>query len=98
MSETGLAEYSPYSNETVDKYMDEALESSDLESSYDLWKKAQWDGTTGTAMKGDCPWVWLVNMQHLYYVRNGLDIGDQQLHAHGASMPLLQNLKSWSWK
>ena len=40
MSETGLAEYSPYSNETVDKYMDEALESSDLESSYDLWKKA----------------------------------------------------------
>ena len=42
MEETGTAEYSPYANETVDKYMDEALESSDLEESYELWKKAQW--------------------------------------------------------
>ena len=48
-------------------------------------------------MRGDCPWVWLVNMQHLYYVRDGLDIGNQMLHAHGASMPLIQNLKDWSW-
>lgn len=39
MDETGLAEYSPYANETVDKYMDEALAASDLENSYDLWKK-----------------------------------------------------------
>ena len=30
--------------ETVNKYMDEALAAEDLEESYDLWKKAQWDG------------------------------------------------------
>ena len=47
MKESGLAEYSPYANETVDRYMDEALASSDLEQSYELWKKAQWDGNTG---------------------------------------------------
>lgn len=39
MKETGTAEYSPYANETVDKYMDEALMCSDLEESYDLWKR-----------------------------------------------------------
>ena len=32
----------------------------------------------------------------MYYVRDGLDIGPQQLHPHGASMPLLKNLKDLS--
>lgn len=92
--------YNPegYSNQTVDSYLDVAMKSLTPEEAYENWKKAQWDGTTGTSMKGDCPWVWLVNMHHLYYVREGLDIGNQQLHAHGASMPLLQNLKDWSWE
>ena len=36
-ADTGLAEYSPYANETVDAYMDEALAAPDLESSYELW-------------------------------------------------------------
>ena len=31
IKDTGSAEYSPYANETVDKYMDEALASSNLE-------------------------------------------------------------------
>ena len=92
--------YNPegYSNETVDGYLEAAMEALTVEEAYENWKLAQWDGTTGTAMQGDCPWVWLVNVQHLYYVREGLNIGDQQLHAHGASMPLLQNLKDWSWE
>ena len=58
--DNGTAEYSPYSNETVDKYMDEALKATSLEESYDLWKKAQWDGTTGVIQEGDIPWIWLV--------------------------------------
>lgn len=53
IKDSGSAEYSPYANETVDKYMDEALKSSSLEESYDLWKKAQWDGTTGITQEGD---------------------------------------------
>ena len=62
IKDTGSAEYSPYANETVDKYMDEALASSNLEESYDLWKKAQWDGTTGITQEGDIPWIWLCKM------------------------------------
>ncbi len=91
--------YNPegYSNPTVDGYLEQAMEALDAEKANSFWQLSQWDGTTGTAMKGDCPWVWLVNIQHLYYVRDGLNIGQQQLHAHGASMPLLQNLKTWTW-
>ena len=63
--------------------MDEALASSNLEESYDLWKKAQWDGTTGITQEGDIPWIWLCNIDHLYFVRDGLKVADQKLHPHG---------------
>ncbi|MFV0400600.1 MAG: ABC transporter substrate-binding protein [Oscillospiraceae bacterium] len=90
--------YNPegFDNPTVDSYLDAALHAPTVEA-YEQWKLAQWDGATGTAMQGDCPWVWLVNIQHIYYVREGLDIGEQQLHAHGASWPLVQNLRDWTW-
>ncbi len=84
-------------NGTIDGYLSAAMEARTTEEAYINWQLAQWDGTTGTAMKGLCPWVWIVNVDHLYYVREGLDIGQQQLHPHGASMPLLQNLHLWSW-
>ena len=92
--------YNPegYSNPVVDGYLNGAMEALTVEEANKNWQLSQWDGTTGTAMKGDCPWVWLLNIQHLYYVRDGLNIGEQQLHAHGSSMPLLQNLKDWTWE
>ncbi len=91
--------YNPegFSNNAVDGHLTDAMQSLTVEKANENWRLAQWDGETGTAMKGDCPWVWLVNIQHLYYTREGLDIGMQQLHAHGASMPLIQNLKDWKW-
>ena len=64
-----MPEYSPYSNGAVDAYMDEALACTDLEASYELWKKAQWDGGTGITQEGDLPWIWLVNIDHLYWVK-----------------------------
>lgn len=92
--------YNPegFASEAVDGYLEAAMQALTTEEAYENWQKAQWDGAAGTAMQGDCPWVWLVNVQHLYYVREGLSIGQQQLHAHGASMPLIQNLKDWAWQ
>lgn len=91
--------YNPegYTSDSTDEYLDKALAASSLEESYEYWQLSQWDGETGTAMQGDCPWVWLVNEQHLYFVADGLDIGEQQLHAHGTTWPLLQNLRDWTW-
>lgn len=95
--DTGTAEYSPYSNDTVDQYMDEALASSDLEESYELWQKAQWDGTAGVTQDGDIPWVWLVNVSHLYWVRDGLQIAEQKIHPHGHGWSIVNNVDQWSW-
>lgn len=97
IGDTGSAQYSPYSNPTVDGYMDEALASADLEQSYELWRKAQWDGTTGVTQDGDIPWVWLVNVSHLYWVRDGLQIAEQKIHPHGHGWSIVNNVDQWSW-
>ena len=96
--ETDRAEYSPYSNSTVDAYMDEALRADDLEESYELWQKAQWDGSTGVTQEGDIPWIWLCNVDHLYYVRDGLQIAEQKIHPHGHGWSLVNNVDQWEWR
>lgn len=97
MKDTGLAAYSPYGNEKLDAYMDEALACPDLEESYELWKKAQWDGEEGVTLRGDIPWVWLVNIDHLYWVRDGLHTAEQKLHPHGHGWSIVNNVDQWEW-
>ena len=91
------ARYSPYENAAVDQYMDQALQAADLEESYELWQKAQWDGTTGITQEGDIPWVWLCNVDHLYYVRDGLEIAPQKIHPHGHGWSIVNNVDRWQW-
>ncbi len=92
--------YNPegYQSKETDRYLAAAMKALTTEEAYQNWKLAQWDGQAGTSMRGACPWVWIVNVDHLYYVRDGLDIGEQQLHPHGSSMPLLQKLYEWKWE
>jgi len=92
------AEYSPYSNETVDRYMDEALAATTLEDSYELWKKAQWDGITGVTQEGDIPWIWLCNIDHLYWANENLHVADQKLHPHGHGWSIVNNVDQWYWE
>ena len=94
---TDSARYSPYSNPAVDEYMDQALACSDLEESYGLWQKAQWDGTTGVTQEGDIPWVWLVTNDHLYWERDGLQVAEQKIHPHGHGWSVVNNVDQWSW-
>ncbi len=93
-----LAQYSPYANETVDTYMDQALAESDLEEDYTLWQQAQWDGTTGVTQEGDIPWVWLVNIDHLYWVRDSLTVAEQKIHPHGHGWSIVNNVDQWKWE
>ena len=97
MPDTGTALYSPYANPIVDTYMDQALACSDLDAFYELWQKAQWDGTTGVTQNGDIPWVWLVNVNHLYWVRDGLQVAEQKIHPHGHGWSIVNNVDQWSW-
>jgi len=91
--------YNPegYMNETTDAYLDAAMKALTAEEANRNWQLAQWNGETGTAMKGECPWVWIVNLDHVTYVREGLSIGTQPIHGHGHGLPLIQNLQDWAW-
>ena len=91
--------YNPegYRSETTDRYLNAAMEALTPEEANENWRKAQWDGQSGTAMQGQCPWVWIVNLDHVTFVRDGLSIGDQPIHPHGHGLPLIQNLPQWAW-
>lgn len=84
-----------YENELVDGYMESALLSKTEEEANEYWKLAQWDGETGTSALGDAPWAWLVNLDHVYLIRDGLDIGEQKIQPHGHGWPVTDNLSEW---
>ncbi|SLK02355.1 MULTISPECIES: ABC transporter substrate-binding protein [unclassified Paenibacillus] len=86
-----------YSNPIVDNWMQQALQATTEEEALPFWQKAEWDGSTGFSYQGDAPWAWLVNIDHLYLVKNGLNIGEQQIHPHGHGWPVTFNLEEWSW-
>ncbi len=92
--------YNPegYMSTVTDEYLNKAMTALTVEEANSYWQKVQWDGTTGTSMKGECPWVWIVNLDHVTYVRDGLSIGEQPIHGHGHGLPLIQNLNEWKWE
>jgi len=87
-----------YANSTVDDYMAKAMHATNQEEANEYWKKAQWDGETGFSSKGDAPWVWLVNLQHIYLIDENLDIGEQKIHPHGHGWPITDTIDQWHWK
>lgn len=47
---------------------------------------------------GDIPWIWLVNIDHLYWSKENLQVADQKLHPHGHGWSIVNNVDQWSWK
>ena len=94
---TGWGNYACYDNDVVDSYLDQALAQQNVEDSYPFWKKAQWDGTDGVAPQGAATWCWLVNVDHLYFKRDGLKVAKQKPHPHGHGWSLVNNVDAWSW-
>ncbi|MDR0669805.1 MAG: ABC transporter substrate-binding protein [Treponema sp.] len=92
--------YNPenFRDSTVDRYLDAAINAVSIEASIPFWQKAQWDGSTGTSMRGQAPYIFLINKEHLYWVREGLNTGRQKIHAHGDAWPLVANLREWKWE
>lgn len=85
-----------YKNATVDKYLDAAVASTTQEEANQYWQKAQWDGTTGGSILGDAPYIYIVNISHLYFVRDGISIGEQKIHPHDHGFAVLGNIMNWS--
>ncbi|WP_409969486.1 ABC transporter substrate-binding protein [Bengtsoniella intestinalis] len=95
----GVDYYNPenYSSATTDAHLTAAMSATDYESSMDAFQAVQWDGTTGVSTLGETPWVWLVNVDHLFFVRDGLSLGNQKIHPHGHAWPVVGNLADWEW-
>lgn len=83
--------YSPYSNAQADSLMDRALAESNSDASLALWQQAQ------DVIAQDTPWIWLCNIDHLYWVRDGLQVAEQKLHPHGHGWSIVNNVDQWSW-
>lgn len=86
-----------YKNDTVDRYLERAMTSSNEDEANEWRRKAWWDGQTGMSTAGDAPWAWLVNLNHLYLVKEGLSIGRQKVHPHGHGWPVTDNIEEWAW-
>jgi len=86
-----------FSNPKVDAHFAAAQAAESLEASYPEWQQAEWDGTTGFGPKGEAGWAWLVNLNHIYYVNECLDIGPTQTEPHGHGWPITALIQNWKW-
>ena len=89
--------YNPgfYHNPKVDDYLDLAVGAETKDASLRYWQLAQWDGTTGCGPKGDAPWAWLVDLDHVYFVSDRLDVGQSRIEPHGTGWPITANILDW---
>ena len=80
-----------YSNKEVDKLIDEAIDSNNQEEAVEKWKEVQ------TVSSEDYPYLYIVNIEHSYFVNDYLDISinTQIPHPHGHGAPIICNMKDW---
>ena len=96
---TGWGNYAQYMSDTVDANLEAAQAARTVEESYPFYQAAQWDAATetGVAPEGAATWVWLANVDHLYFEREGLIVAEQKPHPHGHGWSLVNNIDQWSW-
>lgn len=95
----GWGNYAQYKNPQVDLNLEMAQAQVSIEQSYPYYQAAQWDSATqtGVAPEGAATWVWLANVDHLYFLRDGLKAAQQKPHPHGHGWSLVNNIDRWSW-
>ena len=94
----GVSYYNPsyYSNPIVDYYIDQAMQAAPAKA-LEWWQKAQYDGSTGTNI--DIPYLSLTHGQDVYYVRDGLSLGNQRIHDIGmAGLSAIYNIEEWKYE
>lgn len=93
----GTELYNPgyYANEKVDAELDAGMAALTQEEANEHWQRVQLADGEGTAGTADAPWVWLVNLEHTYYVSDCLDIGTPQIEPHGHGWPITAGITQW---
>jgi peptide/nickel transport system substrate-binding protein len=96
---TGWGNFSSYSNADIDKLLEEGIAQIDVDDSFQYYKLAQWDPDTqqGVATQGAATWVWLADVDHLYFKRDGLVVSEQKPHPHGHGWSIVNDVDTWYW-
>lgn len=83
-----------YKNQTVDGAIDKALNANTQDKAITAWKEAQ------ILANKDCPYLYLVNIEHCFFIKDTLDISanTQIAHPHGHGSPIICNMKDWKLK
>lgn len=91
---TGTDNTVGYSNQEADKAIEAAIDANNHADAVAAWKKVQ------EVTADDHAYLYIVNIEHSYFVSDGLDISvnTQIPHPHGHGAPVLCNMKDWTLK
>lgn len=81
-----------YSNPECDAMIDSALMAEDEADALQYWKGLQ----QYASAKGDAPYCWLVNANHVYLAADGFTFGQPVVQPHGGR--IFDNVVEWSWQ
>ena len=82
-----------YNNTESDALMEQAMHSSDFDQADSLWSQSALVNGGGWGPAGDAPFAWLVNYDYNYFIKNGIDIGEQP---DGLGNDILINVGDWT--
>ena len=95
---TGWKNAAVYENEQTDLHIKNALEATDEAVANAEWKNALWDGKNGGSILGDTVYIPICFIKHLFFVRDGLDIGTQGKQGHDHGIAILGNITEWDYR
>lgn len=95
---TGWSNVIGYSNEKTDKYIEQAFSAKTDEEANEFWQKVSWDGTEGPSVLGETCYIPICYIRHLYFVRDGIDLGKDVILAHDHGAASLQDVIHWNYK
>lgn len=81
-----------YDNPYVNEQIERALGAKDEMEALAYWKALQ----AYASPRGDAPYAWLVNANHVYLAAEGFSFGEPLVQPHGGR--IFDNVTEWSWK
>lgn len=81
-----------YDNPAVNEAIDNALNAADEAEALIYWKELQ----NYASAKGDAPYCWLANANHVYLTADSFSFGTPVVQPHGGR--IFDNVAEWSWK
>lgn len=81
-----------YNNPMVNESIDAALAAVDEAEAIKYWKAVQ----IYASAKGDAPYVWLANANHVYLAAEGFNFGSPIVQPHGGR--IFDNIVEWAWR